>query len=299
MEIKMNSDIKIGIIGGDLRQLTVADELVKEGFEVALFGFDRRELPDNGAVRCADYSDIVKKSRAVVLPLPYSCDGQYINLPHSDSKVTISDFFSLFSKGQVVVGGRLDSHAYSLAENSGVYLADYFEREELLVRNAVPTAEGAVGIAVSELPITIRECRATVVGYGRVGQALASLLTSMGSSVTVVARKQEALAWARSRGCFACHISRINHAVRGADIVFNTVPERLLTSEVLKEMRPEALIIDLASKPGGVDRDVAGARGLRVIWALSLPGKTAPVTAGIIIKDSIMSILRESGVMPL
>ncbi|MGM9936476.1 MAG: dipicolinate synthase subunit DpsA, partial [Candidatus Ornithomonoglobus sp.] len=74
---------------------------------------------------------------------------------------------------------------------------------------------------------------------------------------------------------------------------FNTVPALILTGEVLEKVRQDTLIIDLASKPGGIDFDAAAELGLRVIWALSLPGRVAPVTAGIIIKDTITNILSE------
>ena len=63
-------------------------------------------------------------------------------------------------------------------------------------------------------------------------------------------------------------------------------------------MQSDALILDLASKPGGVDWDAAQALGRRVVWALSLPGKTAPFTAGEIIAKTILHMLEtdEGGV---
>ncbi len=72
--------------------------------------------------------------------------------------------------------------------------------EELAVANAVPTAEGAIQIALEELPITLHGARALVIGYGRLGKALAQRLDGLGARVTVAARSWEALAWAQSRG---------------------------------------------------------------------------------------------------
>ncbi len=46
----------------------------------------------------------------------------------------------------------------------------------------------------------------------------------------------------------------------------------------------------------GVDFEAAARLGVRVIWALSLPGKTAPVTAGESIKNTIYNMLSELGV---
>ena len=68
-----------------------------------------------------------------------------------------------------------------------------------------------------------------------------------------------------------------------------------LGREALEDVKPDCLILDLASKPGGVDLGRAGELGLTVIWALSLPGKVAPVTAGAAIKSTIYNMLREAG----
>ena len=75
----------------------------------------------------------------------------------------------------------------------------------------------------------------------------------------------------------------------------NTVPVRVLDEARLADLKPGCLVVDLASKPGGVDLEAAGRLGVRVIWALSLPGKVAPVTAGKIIRDTIYHILNELG----
>jgi dipicolinate synthase subunit A len=78
--------------------------------------------------------------------------------------------------------------------------------------------------------------------------------------------------------------------------VVNTVPARVLDETHLAELAPGALVIDLASRPGGVDFEAAAALGVKVIWALSLPGKVAPVTSGKNIRDTIYNILQELGV---
>ena len=60
---------------------------------------------------------------------------------------------------------------------------------------------------------------------------------------------------------------------------------------LLKNIKDDALILDLASRPGGVDMDAASSLGIKVIWALGLPGKCAPVTSGHIIGSTILNIL--------
>ena len=79
-------------------------------------------------------------------------------------------------------------------------------------------------------------------------------------------------------------------------MIFNTAPALVLDRDILKKANPDTLIIDLASKPGGVDFKTAGDLGLKVIWSLGLPGKVAPITSGKIIKDTVINILNEMGV---
>ena len=88
-------------------------------------------------------------------------------------------------------------------------------------------------------------------------------------------------------------MDRLSDWLCSYDLVFNTVPTPVLGVEELAALKEGALVIDLASRPGGVNLDAAAALGVRVIWALSLPGKVAPVTSGRYIKDTVYHILEE------
>lgn len=163
--------------------------------------------------------------------------------------------------------------------------------------NAVPTAEGAVEIALRELPITLMGANCVVTGYGRIAKVLIRLLTAFGAHVKVVARKYGDLAWVYTGGSEAVHISEMSGCLSDADILFNTVPTAILGEDKLKKLGRDCLVIDLASKPGGVDFETAKRLGIRTIWALSLPGKVAPITAGEITLSTILNILRERGAL--
>lgn len=195
----------------------------------------------------------------------------------------------------MLCGGRVDPVTAALAAERGLTIRDYFAREELAVANAVPTAEGAVQIAMEQLPITIHGARVLVVGFGRVGRALAQRLAALGAKVTVAARRYESLAWAQASGYGAEQTGQLAGWLCGYDLVVNTVPALVLGEAELADLKPDCLVLDLASKPGGVDLEAAGRLGRTVIWALSLPGKVAPVTAGSAIKNTIYHMLHELG----
>ena len=130
-------------------------------------------------------------------------------------------------------------------------------------------------------------------GYGRIGKILSKMLCGLGAHVSVEARKYADLAMIEGHGCEAMSLKELGHHVHEFDIIFNTVPAVLFDAELLKKVRKNTLIIDLASRPGGVDFEAAAKMGIKVIWALSLPGKVAPITSGAIIKDTIINVIRE------
>jgi len=120
-------------------------------------------------------------------------------------------------------------------------------------------------------------------------------LIGLGAKVYVTARKYSDLAWIRIYGCKDIHISEIEDYLPEFDLVFNTVPAVILDNKRLGLLKENCLVIDLASKPGGVDFETARLLGIKTIWALSIPGKVAPITSGEIIAGTILNILFERG----
>ena len=58
-------------------------------------------------------------------------------------------------------------------------------------------------------------------------------------------------------------------------------------------MKKDVLMIDVASNPGGINRDDAKQLDLKLIWALALPGKIAPISSAKFIKETIYNALSE------
>ena len=140
--------------------------------------------------------------------------------------------------------------------------------------NAVPTAEAAIELALSQLPITLWESRCLLTGFGRCAKPLARLLTAFGTQLTVCTRSPKDLALARSFG-------------------LNSVPAPILGKEQLQLLSGDCLLIDLASGAGGIDHPAARSLGLRCLHALALPAKTAPVTAGNILCDTVIQMITD------
>ena len=274
------------ILGGDLRQITVKNLLEREGFDVTALGLSEGEIQ----------LDKLKKADILIFPVPTSNDGVTLNAPLSKTKTDLSEIIGEINGKCLVLGAKMPENFVKMITEKGAKYIDYFSREELIVKNAIPTAEGALEIALSEMPITVFGSKTLVIGYGRVGKVLSEKFRDLGSNVTVSARKCSDFAWIEEKGLNAVHTESISECLAGFDLIINTVPTRILDGNALKNVRNDALILDLASKPGGVDFEAAKRLGKNVIWALSLPGKTAPITSGKIIKETIMNILLETEV---
>lgn len=296
-----DKNIKFAVLGGDLRQLAVSRRLASLGFETAVWGLGAGLDEIGDAVRCDVWEDAVKGSKVWILPLPASADGVYVNCPmcgaEEQKKLRMSALLDIADEGTLIMGGRFTPLFKSRADEKNIKLIDYFNSEDLQIKNAIPTAEGAIAIAMNELPITLHSARVAVVGYGRIGKTLSDMLVALGADVTVAARKSTDLAWADTRKCSQLRIqvkngqSSLAELGKNYDVIFNTVPCWVFDENVLKNFNKNTLIIDLASAPGGVDTKTASALGLKVIWALSLPGKCSPFTAGNIICESILETL--------
>jgi dipicolinate synthase subunit A len=269
-----------------LRQVTVKKLLEEENFKVSAIGISEEETS----------LDKIKKAEILILPIPVSGDGITLNAPFAKNKIMLSDVVERIDKNCLVLGAKMPKDLELDLKNRGIVYIDYFDREELIIRNAIPTAEGVIEIALSEMPITLFESKVLVIGYGRVGKVIAEKFKALGSDVCVSARKCADFAWIEEQGLKAVHTNSLEHEASGFDLVINTVPAEVLGEDELKNIRDDALILDVASKPGGVDFEAAKRLGKNVIWALSLPGKTAPITSGKIIKETIMNILSETEV---
>lgn len=282
--------LKYTILGGDKRSLELGKLLIKDGNDVCIYGFDRLEQYKYESVRL---NEAIEYADVIVGPLPFSTDNINVNAPFSNEVIPIDKVFNLMSEKQLIVGGKFNIEHEEKLKNMNLKLADYFKREEMQVLNAIPTAEGAIQIAMEETPITIHNSNVIVLGYGRIGKVLSKMLYGIGANVHVEARKYSDLAWIKNYGYIPIHQKKLKTYLPRMNIVFNTIPQMILNMELLKSIDSNCIIIDLASKPGGVDLEAAKELEIKAISALGLPGKVAPVTAAMVIKNTIYNIIEE------
>ncbi len=277
-----------GVIGGDERMKYLAQSIAADGYPVCVCGLEKLGTC-RGAAEC-DLPQLAAKSSVILLPLPATKDGLFLNAPYAENEIRLDDDFSRLFMHKTVCGGMLQRLTASSSLWREIEPEDYYRREELAVGNAIPTAEGAVGIAIREYPGTINGAKCLITGFGRIGKNLAIILRGMGAEVFCAARKKADLMQMRAFGVQPLTYREIS---RRFDLIFNTVPAKVLTSPVLMQQTRDTLIIELASAPGGIDLKRAEELHLHVIDAPSLPGRVAPKTAAEYIKEAVYNILEE------
>ena len=229
-----------------------AEKILSDFFTTRLYGFEKLGKDTDNLAKTLENADFA------LLPLPLSADGKTLNAPFSEKETFLSELLPAIPEKAVVFGANIPEN---FGDGKHVFI-DLFARDDIQILNAVPTAEGAIAEAINETEKTLWRSKCLVVGFGRTGKALAFRLKALGA------------------------------VIKNSDIVFNTVPVLLIGEKELLAAQKETLFIDLASKPGGIDFSAAEKTGLKVLRLLSLPGKTAPKTAGEIIAETVLRILK-------
>lgn len=251
------------VVGTDARQAAAGRALERAGCAVS------------GAEQVA-------RADCILLPLPLEQSG----LP-------LAQLLGAAKPGALALGGKVTESALSIARAAGVELVDYFARPELTVYNAIPTAEGCIGILLERRSRTLWGAAVLVLGFGPVGRALAVRLAALGARVTVAARRPVQRAMAEELGLRAVPLTELAAEAAAFDTVVNTIPAPVLTAQVLAALPKKSLIVDLASKPGGTDFAAARRLGHTALHALSLPTVWAPETAGEALARTVQAILQE------
>ena len=288
----MNKKRSVLIAGGDYRQTYIAGYFIKYFDKIYTIGFNQT-LSFDKVTFLEDITELNDSIDVLVLPPVTTNDGKTVNTPFYNKNLYINDVLKHLAPNALIFGGNISESLFKELCENNYTVTDYFKNEKLILANTIPTAEGALQIALEETPYVLRNAKTAVLGFGRVGRETAKLFKSVGAEVSVFDRKESKRNAAEKIGLDAYDFGA--DELYSSSIIINTVPALVVSKEVLKKISANTLIIDLASKPGGVDLKYARIKGMNVIWALSLPGKVAPVTSGEIIAKTIISCIKSGG----
>lgn len=282
--------MKFAIVGGDARAGWLAALLAAEGHSVRSYALEKAALPQR-ITPCSSLEASVYGADWVIVGIPAEKNGE-LNAPLSVRRIQAEELLTALWPGQTLCGGRIPQATALAAVRAGLSVCDLMARRDFTVGNAALTAEGAIGLLIRESPRSLWRGRALVTGWGRIARQLAPRLRALGADVRVAARKAGDRAEAEAAGLRACPFRDIPALAGELDFLINTVPAPVIPREALERLRPDSLLLELASEPG-FDGRLAGELGLRALAAPGLPGGSAPCAAAGLIRDTVFAVLRE------
>lgn len=322
------------IIGGDKRILYLAQDLKEEGNNIKLYGFDKlfhnEEIFEDDDFKMAKSLNEIDKNDIIISAFPMSIDGENIYAPFAkDDKIIKLEELEKILKDEnhILFAGKIpdkikkqnekkeqtdnqnenakeeqtekkkedtkeEQNKKKIENQTGIY--DFYDDEKITILSTISTAEGAIAKAIEETEISLDNANTLVLGFGRVGKMLANKLHAMNANVYVEARKERDLAWIKALGYNSIPLTKLNENLCKMDIIFNTVPAMILDKEKLILLNRKILIIDLASKPGGVDFETCKRMKFNASLYSGIPGKVAPRTVATYLKDYIMDKIKIS-----
>ena len=283
--------MRFAVIGGDRRSAALAALLQTDGHRIRTFALEQA-APAPGILRESCLQSCVYGADCVLLPCPAE-KGGCLSAPLSAEKLPMPELIRSLWPGQLLLGGRFSEETVTAALKGKLLTADLLRRPEVAVGNAALTAEGALCRLMEHSERALWQSRALVLGWGRIGSLLARRLQGLGAEVSVAARGRRDRAMAEALGCRAFAYEELEHSLGDFDFVVNTVPARVLTEGMLCLIRPDALLLELASPPGGFDSALAQNIGLQTLSAPGLPGETAPRSAAELLKRAVYAAIEE------
>lgn len=254
------------VLGTDKRSIYIKDMLKEEGRVV----------------------ENINLASFVILPTPFSKDK--INI--TGTEINCIECINMCN-GKTVFTGAIPKNMKEEMEKNNIKYYDLMEYDDVAILNAIPTAEGAIKIAIEKTETTLSGANILVLGFGRIGKVMCKMLSGIGAKVYCEARKKSDLAQIRAMGYNDIDLKNLDEHLSSFDYVFNTIPYMILDKNRLEKVNKDVCIIDLASSPGGVDFVAAKELGIQASLELALPTKVAPMSAAKYLKQKIDEIVQD------
>lgn len=277
------------VIGGDRRQVYLANYLKNRRYRVIVYGTEEQDL-EQECKTAESLLDAVTSANCVIGPVVFSKDGEKIVSKQKKSSMEVKELLEALTGGQSLFGGCISEEIQKICYEKGILLYDFMEMDDVAIYNAIATAEGAIVKAMELKPVNLHGSRCLVLGYGRCARVLASKLKGLNTKVSICARKEAARSQGEADGFDLMDFKALSRQIPQFDYIFNTVPAVILKEDLLKRVSKEACIVDIASAPGGVDWKAAQELKICAYLCPSLPGIYAPKSSGIRLAKKVLEL---------
>ncbi|MFG6148864.1 dipicolinic acid synthetase subunit A [Halobacillus sp. B23F22_1] len=290
----MLTGFHVAVIGGDARQIEIIRRLHEWDAQVYLAGFDQL----NGSfTECIDLDfegPHVEMLDAIILPISGTDENGCIDGIFTNRSLCLEvDWLNKTPAHCQIYSGIANDTLQKIAEDAKRKLIPLMNRDDVAIYNSIPTVEGTIMMAIQHTDFTIHGSNVSILGLGRVGMSLARAFDQLGAKVTVGVRSTAGAARVHEMGLEYMDMKDLDKYQMDFDYLINTVPAPVVDASIIKKLPSHALILDLASKPGGTDFRYAEKRGIKAILLPGLPGLVAPKTAGRIVASVICKELQE------
>ena len=238
----------------------------------------------NGRILCIPRSEAIRRAGAYLTTMGFQVsekaaqDTSYLLLPVPSFPAGdqwLAHILADLPENVIVSGGNLTSPL--LKDYATV---DFLQDPYDLAENAAITADCAFQIVESKLKVQTGSRKVLIIGWGRIGKCLCKLFDENGFAVTVAARKDADRAMIRALGYRGISIGDAAREAKNYDVILNTVPVMVLPN---LDAREDAVILELASKPGMSGKNILECRGL--------PGKMSPEQSGKLIAQTFLRLV--------
>lgn len=254
----------------DRRQRYLGEFLINSGYQVVL-----AETAPELDVEAAGYEEVSGRM-LVLLPIPAP-------------PTLLSQLKESLTAQHIVLGGNLPKDFIDFCNDRQISYIDYFQNPAIAIENAVATAEGAICQAIQTSDINLHQSQVLVIGFGKCGEILADKLAGLNCYVSISTRNPMAKSRAKAYGYQLLEEDSYSEF----DIIFNTAPAMVITPSIIDQLQNDAIIIDIASSPGGTDFNYCLQKGIIAKHCPGIPGKYSPKTSAKILFDQIQQQLKE------
>jgi len=270
----------IAVVGGDRREQEIARLAAATGATVRAFGFPWPEGGIEGVTLAASAAEALAGARFALFPIPGIAPTGALFAPSASEPIIPGrEMLAAMAQPAHIILGWADPKLKAHCDALGITLHEYEWDQDLMLLRGPAIIEGLLKVVIENTSITIHKANVAVVGQGSIGFLLARYIVALGAVTHVAARNPVQRAAAYAAGAQVHLLDELPGLAPSLDMVFSTVPSRVVGRDVLERLPRHALVADLAAPPGGVDFDAAKELGLKTVWARGL-GSRAPVTVG-------------------
>lgn len=283
----MSFTYEFGIVGGDLRQVYMARILAEKGFSVMTYGLEQ-ELSEEGCRAAGSLWELMECSKIIAAPVPFTKNKTSVFAKRNLEDLDIKTMSRYLKKEHQFFAGNITKEIEKACEEAGAFYMDFMKNKEVAMFNAIATAEGTISEAIKNHPVNLHGSRVLLLGYGTCGKILAQKLKGICADVTVCARSKAARMEAAAFGHQAIDFWELSDWIPTAEFLINTVPAMVLNRDLLSKVKKDSLLIDIASMPGGADKEAVSEFGIHAEHCLGLPGKYAPKSSAEFLVDVML-----------